>query len=130
MQDDDLSNPGMLWVQEGEALWRKTAGAASKSCGTCHQDAASSMKGVAARYPAYDAVRGRPVDLKERINICRMERQNATPFRFESKEMLALSAYVAHQSRGMPIAVSVDMIISSRIQSIGGFVTWANSCLK
>ena len=32
---------------------------------------AASMKGVAARYPAFDAARGRPVNLEQRINMCR-----------------------------------------------------------
>ena len=27
MQDDDLANPGTLWVLEGAALWRMAAGA-------------------------------------------------------------------------------------------------------
>jgi sulfur-oxidizing protein SoxA len=108
MQDDDLGNPGMLWVREGEALWQKTAGAASKSCGSCHQDAATTMKGVAARYPAFDASAGRVVNLEQRINVCRVERQQAPPLVYESEELLALTTYVAHQSRGMPIRVAVD----------------------
>jgi hypothetical protein len=40
--------------------------------------------------------------------ICRAERQKATPFRFESKDLLALAAYVGLQSRGIPIDVVVD----------------------
>jgi sulfur-oxidizing protein SoxA len=108
MQDDDTANPGMFWVLDGEALWKRRAGAAGKSCSDCHGDAAKSMKGVAARYPAFNAARGRPIDLEERINICRVEQQKATPFAFESKEMLAVSAYVGRQSRGMPIAVAED----------------------
>jgi len=105
MQDDDLANPGMLWVLDGEALWRRKAGAAGKSCADCHGDAGTSMKGVAARYPAFDAARGRPIDLAQRINLCRADQQKATPLAFESKELLALSAYVGRQSRGMPIEV-------------------------
>jgi sulfur-oxidizing protein SoxA len=108
MQDDDTANPGMLWVLDGEALWKRKASAADKSCADCHGDAASSMKGVAARYPAYDAARGRPVDLEERINICRAERQQATPLPFESKDLLALSAYIGRQSRGLPIEAGSD----------------------
>jgi sulfur-oxidizing protein SoxA len=64
------------------------------------------MKGVAARYPAFDTKRGAPVDIEERINICRTEHQRAPALAFESKELLALSAYVARQSRGMPIESS------------------------
>jgi sulfur-oxidizing protein SoxA len=108
MQDDDLANPGMLWVLDGEALWKRKDGAADKSCADCHGDARTSMKGVAARYPAFDAARGRPVDLEQRINICRADRQKATPFAFESKELLALDAYVSRQSRGMPIEAGND----------------------
>ena len=108
MQDDDTANPASLWVLDGEALWNAKAGQANRACADCHGDAAQSMKGVAARYPAFDTARARPVDLEERINICRGERQNATPFAFESKELLALTAYVARQARGLPIAEAKD----------------------
>jgi len=108
MQDDDTANPGMLWVLDGETLWNRKEGAAAKSCADCHGDARASMKGVAARYPAFSAARGRPVDLEQRINICRTERQQSTPLPFESKELLALAAYVGRQSRGMPIEIADD----------------------
>jgi sulfur-oxidizing protein SoxA len=108
MQNDDRANPGMLWVQEGETLWRKAAGTAGRSCASCHQDAAGSMKGVAARYPAFDSRVGRVINLEQRINQCRVDRQQAPPFASESEELLALTAYVAHQSRGMPIRVAID----------------------
>ena len=54
MQDEDTANPGMLWVLDGEGLWKRKAGAANKACADCHGDARTSMKGVAARYPAFD----------------------------------------------------------------------------
>src|SRR5580658_3176662 len=54
IQNDDTSNPGMLWVLDGETLWKNKAGAAGKACADCHNDARTSMKGVAARYPAFD----------------------------------------------------------------------------
>ena len=73
MQDDDTANPGMLWVLDGEALWKRKAGAADKACADCHGDARASMKGVAARYPAFDKALGRPVDLEQRINLCRAQ---------------------------------------------------------
>jgi sulfur-oxidizing protein SoxA len=108
MQDDDTANPAMLWVLDGETLWRRKDGSAAKSCADCHGDARTSMKGVAARYPAFDAARGRPIDLEERVNICRAEKQQATALAFESKELLALAAYVGQQSRGMPIDIADD----------------------
>jgi L-cysteine S-thiosulfotransferase len=108
MQDDDTSNPAMLSVLDGEALWNAKAGQSGKSCADCHGDAKTSMKGVAARYPAFDAVSGRPVDLEQRINLSRQRDQKAEPFGYESRDMLALSAYVALQSRGEPIAPHDD----------------------
>src|SRR5262245_60062351 len=108
MQDDDTANPGLLWVLEGGELWNRKAGVAGRACADCHGDAGISMKGVAARYPAVDAARGRPVTLEQRINQCRVGRQQAPPLPWESKEILALAAYVARQSRGMPIDVGDD----------------------
>jgi sulfur-oxidizing protein SoxA len=83
-QRDDFSNPGMLWVAEGETLWNAKAGASGRSCAECHGDATVSMKGVAARYPAYFAESGRPIDLQSRINICRKNNQSATPSRLKA----------------------------------------------
>jgi sulfur-oxidizing protein SoxA len=108
MQDDDAANPGMLWVLEGGALWSRKTGAAGRACADCHGDARASMKGVAARHPAFDAARGRPVSLEQRINACRTERQQAPALAWESRELLALTAHVARQSRGLPIAITID----------------------
>jgi L-cysteine S-thiosulfotransferase len=108
MQDDDAANPGMLAVLDGEALWNRSEGPPGKSCAGCHGDAQRSMNGVAARYPAVDAALGRPVDLEQRINLCRAERQQLAPLPFESKDLLALTAFVAHQSKGQPIAIPDD----------------------
>jgi sulfur-oxidizing protein SoxA len=108
IQNDDTANPGMLWVLDGEALWKQKTGAADKACADCHDDARTSMKGVAARYPAFDKDLGRPVNLAQRINLCRATHQQAPPLAYESREMLALSAFVAHQSRGTAIEGGSD----------------------
>ena len=106
MQDDDAANPGMLWVLDGEALWHRPEGPDRKSCADCHGDAGISMSGVAARYPAYDAARFRPIDLEQRINTCRTQYQRAATLPYESRDLLALTAFVAHQSKGQPIEVA------------------------
>ena len=105
MQDDDTSNPGMLWVLEGEALWSAKIGSDNRACADCHGIAAESMKGVAARHPVFDDKRGRAVNLAGRIDICRVERQGLRPLGPDAKESLALAALIARQSRGTPIAV-------------------------
>jgi len=80
----------------------------SKACGDCHNDARVSMRGIAARYPAFDQALGRPVNLEQRINLCRVRYQQATPFAYESHELLALTAFVAEQSRGVAIETGAD----------------------
>ena len=108
MQDDETANPGLLWVLEGGGLWSRKTGAAGHACADCHGDARVSMRGVAARHPRFDAARGRPIGLEQRINLCRTDRQQAPPLAWESRELLALTAYVARQSRGLPIETTTD----------------------
>jgi sulfur-oxidizing protein SoxA len=104
MQDDDMANPAMLWVQEGEALWGKKVGAANFACADCHQD----MKGIAARYPAWVPALAEPADLEGRIQLCRTLHQKGEPLAHEGRELLALTAFVAKQSRELPIAPPND----------------------
>ena len=130
LQRDDAQNPGMLWVQDGAALWRTPAGSSGKRCADCHGDAAQSMAGVAARYPAWDGgtnpVSGSPVSgnpasanpgasrvgqalhLGGRINSCRQRHQQAPALATDSADLLALSAYLGLQSRGLPMAPPAD----------------------
>jgi sulfur-oxidizing protein SoxA len=108
MQDDELTGPAVFALAEGESLWSRAAGSAGKSCADCHGDVKDGMKGVAARYPAFDAKRGRPLTLEQRILSCRTERQGAEAFAPESRELLALSAVVGRASRGMPISPDKD----------------------
>jgi sulfur-oxidizing protein SoxA len=108
MQDDDASNPGFLWVGEGETLWTERAGEAGKSCADCHGDADQAMRGIAARYPAFDEATGGPLDLEQRINRCRTEHQRAPALRYESEELLALTTFIGSRSRGVPIAPPDD----------------------
>ena len=106
MQADEFANPGFLWVDRGERLWRESA--SGKSCAGCHGDARTSMRGVAATYPAHDTASGQVLDIEARINDCRVRRQQLPPLARESDDLLGLAAYVAHQSRGLPMAVRVD----------------------
>jgi L-cysteine S-thiosulfotransferase len=108
IQDDDTANPGMLWVLDGQTLWTKKQGTADKACADCHGDAADSMKGVAARYPAFDKALRRPLTLEQRINLERTRHQEAAPLAYESHDLLALTAFIAKQSRGLPISTGDD----------------------
>jgi len=108
LQQDDFDNPGFLWVDKGEELWSKVEGKAGKSCAACHDDASVSMKGVGAAMPKWDAKLGRPLTMEQRINVCRTDNMEAKPWKWESDQMLSMTAYVRTQSRGMPVNVQSD----------------------
>jgi sulfur-oxidizing protein SoxA len=108
LQQDDFGNPGMLWVTHGEKLWNEAAGASGKSCASCHGDAAGSMRGVATRYPLIDKTTNTLLNLEGRIQQCREQRQQAPALRNESDDLLGLTAFVANQSHGMPIQITID----------------------
>jgi L-cysteine S-thiosulfotransferase len=98
LQRDDTQNPGMLWVAEGAARWSGDSG--SPSCARCHGIAAVTMRGVAARHPAWDPRRQRVLTLAQRIDACQREHLGGS---MGADAVLALTTFVAHQSRGQPI---------------------------
>lgn len=104
-QEDLGENPGMLWVEQGEKLWKETAGASAMSCASCHGEIGV-MKGVATRFPQVETASGRLVNLADRIRECRSSRQGAPELPFESEALLALTAAVTFQSRGEPLRVA------------------------
>jgi L-cysteine S-thiosulfotransferase len=108
LQADDDQNPAMLWVQDGERLFGEAPGATSKSCAGCHGDGAASMPGAATRYPAIDAKTGALLNLEGRINTCRTRHQGMTALPYESKELISLTAFLTHKSRGLPKQVAID----------------------
>lgn len=110
LQDDDFLNPAFFLVEQGRALWDRDwpeATGQDRSCRGCH-GAPGSLRGAAARYPQFDADRGGLINLELRINREIAERLGGAPLDYESREMLALTALIGFQSRGMPLAVAVD----------------------
>jgi len=108
LQDDDFANPGLLWVERGRELWQQTDSTAGTSCAGCHGDATASMRGVRTRYPHFDPQKGKLINLEQQINRCRAERMHASSYPYESDALLALTTFVAFQSRGLPIDVRID----------------------
>ncbi len=108
IQDDDFANPAFLWVDYGVELWETVDGTEGKSCASCHGDAEKTMKGVAAAYPKFDPDVGKLLNLELRINREREKRMGAKPWKYESRELLAMTAFVKQQSRGMPVNVKID----------------------
>jgi sulfur-oxidizing protein SoxA len=104
LQDDAFANPGYLWVAAGAEAYQKEHG--TDSCASCHGE--GGMVGVATRYPRFDEGAQTLLNLEGRINACRTEHQKLTALAYESQELLALTSYVAEQSRGMMTQVSVS----------------------
>lgn len=108
MQRDDGANPGMLAVADGDDLWTMAPTSGRPACAGCHGEASSTMRGVATRYPAWDARTQKPIDLQARINSCRQEHQGVEPLAYESPDLLALTAFIVAQSRGLPMTPPDD----------------------
>ena len=99
LQNDDTQNPAFLWVKDGQQRF-------DAACANCHTP--NSLRGVATRYPAWDATLAKPVTLSARINLCQARHVKAPSFAPESEALLGLEAYVAHQSRGIPVQPPAD----------------------
>ncbi|MDD9910473.1 MAG: sulfur oxidation c-type cytochrome SoxA [Ahrensia sp.] len=108
LQTDDFENPAMVAVDQGAELWGTVDGSAGKSCMSCHGEAEASMKGVRAGYPKWSDKRGKPHTLETQINECRTDRMEADAWKWESSNMLGMTAFVGLQSRGMPVKVQTD----------------------
>ncbi len=108
LQQDEIQNPGMLWVERGSQLWSTVDGVAGKSCASCHNDAASTMKSVAASYPKWDPKLGKPVNVEQRINICRTNEMKAEPWKFNTEPLTAMTTFVKTQGKSQPVSVKID----------------------
>jgi len=103
LQDDPFANPGLLWVDRGETLFEASV-EGGQSCLACHSNR---LSGRAATFPKLDTATGKLINLEGQINQCRTERQDLPSLSYESDELLALTAYVAHQSLGQPTNVEI-----------------------
>jgi L-cysteine S-thiosulfotransferase len=107
-------SPVELFELGGEELWKKPQGPKKVSLEACDLGLGPGvLKGAYARLPRYFKDADRVMDLESRLLYCMemlqgRERKEATRRVFgnaeEPSEMEYLSAYVAGQSRGMPMA--------------------------
>jgi sulfur-oxidizing protein SoxA len=108
MQDDDFSNPGMIAVEAGEALF-STPGKNGKTCESCHGSGGDALdtKQIA-RYPVYSDRLNKPVTLRGQILRCLNERMGDPTFEYASKEALQLEAFVRRIALGESVNVDVS----------------------
>ena len=106
LQVDAFANPGFLWVDRGRELF-SVARDASPACSSCHGDDGTELAGVTASYPAWDTASGALLNIEGRINACRQRHQRRSPLGYESDDLLALTAFVGHLSRGEEVSVEI-----------------------
>jgi sulfur-oxidizing protein SoxA len=111
-------SPVELFELEGETLWKKPQGPRNVSLEKCDLgQGAGVLKGAYARLPRYFKDADRAMDLEARLLYCMTtlqgrSRDEATKRVFGNddrpSEMESLSAYIAAQSRGVPMAAGAS----------------------
>ena len=114
MQDDLNLNPALFWLMDGHSIWKEKTGNKNVSCASCHGDSGKKMSGVATQFPKI--LRGKLQTLEGQINQCRVSQQDAPALTYESKELLALTTFVANQSKGMPITIQETPLNTKDLQ--------------
>ncbi|HEX4334138.1 MAG TPA: sulfur oxidation c-type cytochrome SoxA [Usitatibacter sp.] len=110
-------NPAELWEARGEALWKEKRGPKGASLERCDLGLGPGIvKGAYTVLPKYFADTGKVEDLESRLVTCMVSLQGFTPgeakkdpFGGPGKKvpMDALVAYIASESRGMAMHVSI-----------------------
>ena len=83
---------------------------AGMSCEACHLGAGTqahrgSFRGIYALFPQYNRRAGHFITLQDRLAECFLYSMNGTPPAYSSREMIALTAYIAYLSRGAPVGI-------------------------
>jgi sulfur-oxidizing protein SoxA len=98
----------MIAVENALEDWVTVDGTEGKSCASCHEDADSTMKGVRAVYPKWNETAGEVRTLEMQVNDCRSTRMGAEKWKWNSDNMVDMTALISSVSRGMPMNVAID----------------------
>jgi len=122
-------NPAELWEARGEALWKEKRGPKAASLERCDLGVGPGVvKGAYTVLPKYFPDTGKVQDLESRLVTCMVTLQGipeaeAKKNHFGSgpkrSPMEALAAWIASQSRGMPMNVSLSRPEEQRAYEIG-----------
>ncbi|MFC1775950.1 sulfur oxidation c-type cytochrome SoxA [Pseudomonadota bacterium] len=101
-QEIEVFPPYEFSIDQGKSLWDEKF-ADGKTYSDCFKDSESGVKQL---FPKFDKHKGEVVTLAMAINRCR-EKHGQTGFEYGGDQLLSLSAYMAFQSRGNTINVTV-----------------------
>ena len=105
LQMDDFDNPSFIFIDQALDMWETAEGSEGKSCAECHDDVAD-FAGLKATLPRVE--NGELVTLTNLVNECLTDRMGAEAWKYSGGKMSAMTALIAHQSRGMPMNVAID----------------------
>ncbi|NKB29568.1 MAG: sulfur oxidation c-type cytochrome SoxA [Rhodobacteraceae bacterium] len=105
LQLDDFDNPSFLFLDQAIDQWDTVEGSEGKSCSSCHDDVAD-FAGLKPSLPRVED--GELVTLTNLVNECVTERMGGEAWKYSGAKMSAMTALIAHQSRGMTMSVAID----------------------
>ena len=92
----------MTVVKEGRKLWTSDQLGTNKvACAQCHPNGANTHPET---YPKFQKQLGRVIALRDMINWCLQNPLEGKPLALDSKEMVAIEAYLAYERRGVKLA--------------------------
>lgn len=85
---------------------------ANMDCAACHVDGGTKARGgslaVYGQFPQWNTRAHRMIALQDRLAECFLYSMNGRPPAYDSREMIALVAYIAYLSRGTPVGATPD----------------------
>ena len=100
---DPIENPGMWAVDKAQELW-KQAGAAGKSCNTCHSNPQAAFKTWAAAMPKWEPRLNKVLSVEEFVTRHAKATTGAS-WLMETDENRAMSVYLHFLANGAPIKI-------------------------
>lgn len=105
LQLDDFESPAMVFVDGAIDQFNTVEGVEGLSCQSCHNNV-EDFAGLRATLPRVED--GQLVSLEDLVNECRTERMGAEALKYTSPDLIAMTALIGLQSRGMPMMVKID----------------------
>ncbi len=134
---DPFANPGYLFVDRGEALWKQKRGPKNASLEECDLGLGPGVvEGAYARLPRYFPDADRVMDLETRLLWCMVHLQgldeasikkSAFSKRGGQSDMEALVAFVAEKSSGMAFEIPTDHPKEKEAYALGEAVFYRRS---
>lgn len=106
LQADPFANPGLLWVDRGEALWHQAPPGGGSACASCHGPA-ETLAPLVPALPRWNSESRRLEHLEGLIRQCQTDQQGIAPAPYESEALLALTARLSFAARGRALSNQV-----------------------